>query len=332
MGKPDSPEPPDPRQTARAALDTSLATSKANAYMGANNAVGPYGSVKQVQTGSKQIRDPFTGKMINVPVFTQKTTLAGPQREMLRNQNQAGMRMGDMALDRLGSLGTRVPVADDAARRRIETALFDRMQPGMDRDRAAMEARLADQGLTLGSKAYGAAQDDFGRGVTDARLATIAQGGQEMERLQNMALQGRQQNMGEIMALLGKGSPSMPQVGGAGAQGMPTTDVAGLINNNFNAQNAQYQQQMGQYNNTMGGLFGLGAALLAPSDRRLKRDIVKVDKRGGLNLYEYRYVWDKPGTVHRGFMAQEVAKVLPQAVVRFGEWLGLDYAQLPEVV
>ena len=51
------------------------------------------------------------------------------------------------------------------------------------------------------------------------------------------------------------------------------------------AQQQQYGQQMGQWNNTMGGLCGLGGALLAPADRRLKRDIVKVGKRGGLNLY-----------------------------------------------
>ena len=37
------------------------------------------------------------------------------------------------------------------------------------------------------------------------------------------------------------------------------------------------------------------------------------------------------GTVRRGYMAQEVLRVLPRAVVRCGRWLALDYSQLPEV-
>jgi hypothetical protein len=48
-------------------------------------------------------------------------------------------------------------------------------------------------------------------------------------------------------------------------------------------------------------------------------------------VYEYRYVWDAPGTLRRGYMAQDVAKVVPEAVLRVGKWLALDYSKLPEV-
>lgn len=68
----------------------------------------------------------------------------------------------------------------------VQNALMERMQPGQDRDLARLEARLASQGLRLGSEAYQAAMDDYGRSVNDARLGAILAGGQEQSRLVNM--------------------------------------------------------------------------------------------------------------------------------------------------
>jgi hypothetical protein len=42
------------------------------------------------------------------------------------------------------------------------------------------------------------------------------------------------------------------------------------------------------------------------SDVRLKTDIQPIGKRGGHDWYAYRYLWDEPGTVRQGVMAQEV--------------------------
>ena len=69
----------------------------------------------------------------------------------------------------------------------------------------------------------------------------------------------------------------------------------------------------------------LMAAPLAASDRRLKTDIRRVGKTdGGLPLYAYRY---KAGGPHQlGVMAQDVAKVRPDAVGDIGGgFLGVDY-------
>jgi hypothetical protein len=71
-------------------------------------------------------------------------------------------------------------------RDKVEQALFDRMQPLMDRDLGQLEARLASQGLRIGSEAYGDAMDDRSRGVNDARLGAILNAGQEQTRLVNM--------------------------------------------------------------------------------------------------------------------------------------------------
>lgn len=71
-------------------------------------------------------------------------------------------------------------------RQRVEDALMDRMQPLLDRDREALEARLASQGLRYGAEAYQDAFGDFNRQTNDARLAAILNAGQEQSRLVNM--------------------------------------------------------------------------------------------------------------------------------------------------
>jgi hypothetical protein len=73
-----------------------------------------------------------------------------------------------------------------------------------------------------------------------------------------------------------------------------------------------------------GGGCGCGQA----SDIRLKRDIRQVGELdGGINLYRYRYLWSD--TIYVGVMAQEVAVVKPEAVLRGADgYLRVDYARL----
>jgi hypothetical protein len=68
---------------------------------------------------------------------------------------------------------------------------------------------------------------------------------------------------------------------------------------------------------------------LKPSDARLKRDIVLVGRLDdGLGLYRYRYLWSD--TVYVGVMAQEVALIHPDAVVRgsLDGYLRVNYSRL----
>ena len=65
------------------------------------------------------------------------------------------------------------------------------------------------------------------------------------------------------------------------------------------------------------------------SDVRLKRDIALVGRRDdGLGLYSYRYLWSD--TVYVGVMAQEVALIYPDAIVRgeLDDYLRVDYGRL----
>jgi hypothetical protein len=70
------------------------------------------------------------------------------------------------------------------------------------------------------------------------------------------------------------------------------------------------------------------AGLFLQSDIRLKRDIVAIGQRDdGLTLYRYRYLWSD--TEYVGVMAQEVALVRRDAVLRGDDgFLRVDYARL----
>ena len=81
---------------------------------------------------------------------------------------------------------------------------------------------------------------------------------------------------------------------------------------------------LGTVNRTVGGV----TSKLKLSDIRLKRDIVPVGRlANGLGLYRYRYLWSD--TAYVGVMAQEVALVRSDAVVRGADgYLRVDYDAL----
>lgn len=74
-----------------------------------------------------------------------------------------------------------------ADRQRVEDALFARMNPQLAQDRAALEQRLANQGLQPGSEAYNRAIDEANRSASDARYGAILNAGQEQYRLAGLA-------------------------------------------------------------------------------------------------------------------------------------------------
>jgi len=140
----------------------------------------------------------------------------------------------------------------------------------------------------------------------------------------------RNQPINEITALLSGGQVSQPNFVNTPGSQIPTTDVAGLINNNFSQQMQGYQQQSQNYNALMGGILGLGAGALRGgilSDRRAKDDIDRVGtvfaasdegERKSLPIYQYSYKDDPASTRHVGPMAQDVEKVTPKAVTTIG--------------
>jgi hypothetical protein len=82
----------------------------------------------------------------------------------------------------------------------------------------------------------------------------------------------------------------------------------------------------------LGGLAGGAASLIGLSDRRLKENITRVGKIADASLYAFNF----KGSPNRqlGFMAQEVSKRHPNAVIRGDKnrpWM-IDYTQLAKTL
>lgn len=319
MGKPKAPAPPDPRQTSQASTSTNVGTAIANTMMQNMGQVGPTGSLSYDQTGTHTWRDPYTGQSYDIPQFTATTTLS-PEMQRVHSGllNQAGSVVGNLSSEPMRSF-------DDYRAQSLE-ALMGRMNPMFDRDRASMETRLANQGIGMGARAYGSAQDDFSRGVNDARLGAIAASGDEQARMMQMDAARRAQPINEITALLSGSQVANPQFAVNRPSGIATTDVGGLINQNFQQRQGNYQSQMGNWQSGIGGLFGMGAAFL--SDERAKTDVRKVGETDdGLPIFTYRYKTGGPRQM--GVMAQDVQRKNPDAVVRRGDGLlAVDYGKV----
>lgn len=99
----------------------------------------------------------------------------------------------------------------DQAISAVEKATYDRaynqMQPEIQRQRAALETSLANQGIALGSDVYRKEMDRFERGIqnqlNDLSLGAVTAGRQEDSRLYNQALAGRGQAFDEAVQRYG---------------------------------------------------------------------------------------------------------------------------------
>jgi len=339
MGK-SAPKAPTPQAQAQAQLGTNVGTALANTLFSQTNQKTPYGSLSYAQTGSTKVKDPFTGKEFDIPQFTSTQTLSPQQQAILDAQQQGQQTLATAGANMAGKVANRNPFAFAANslkapstdfssdRFRVEDALMARMNPQIERDRAAMEARLANQGVRVGSDAYTRAQGDFGQQANDARYGAILNAGQEQSRLagldsqqfaNQMSLQGfndqralteRNQPLNELASLQSGAQITQPNFMASGGVQMPTTDVAGLMQQGYQNQMQAYQQKQ----SNLGGLLGLGAQLFSLSDERAKGKMKPVGTLKGHALYEYHYKGDPTRTKHIGVSAQEVERKRPDVV------------------
>jgi len=346
MGKksqPSQPTPPDPYATATAQAAADKETAITQGQLNQVNQVGPYGNLSYTQRGTTPE---------GTPQYTATTTLSPDGQRQLDLTNRAGITYGETAnnqLDQLSqllsqpldfdSLGS-APVANEETRQSVRDSTISRLQPTIDRDRAAMESSLASQGINLGSEAYEDATRQFDNRLNDMYLATDAQAGNEMARMYglesnvrdraiNELIQQRQLPLNETLALLSGTQVQSPQFVNTPQASLPSPPVAESIYNSYQGELNNYNQRSATASaNTQGlySLLGAGASAFAFSDRRLKENIVKVGQlASGLGIYLFRYVWGGP--VQLGLMSDEVRRVRPSAVVTVGGFDAVNYEE-----
>lgn len=323
MGKQKAPAPPDPKDTSAAQTGTSVATALANTLLQNVNQVGADGSsLTYNQTGKQSFNDPYTGKVYDIPTFTATQKLSDPAKAIFDTTQSAQGNMATAAKNLSGNVTGMLSEPWKADTSAIEGRIFDlgskTLDPKFARQRSDLQTQLSNQGIKLGSDAYTRALDEQGQTQSQAYNDLALRGrGQAFTELQAQ----RNQPLNELSALLSGSQVSMPNYNTNTPSAIPTTDNAGLINQNYRDKLAAWQQNQATSGGLLGGLFQLGGTLgsaaITASDRRMKEDIRKVGKTNdGQPIYKFRY--KSGGPIQMGLMAQDVEKKKPDAVKKIG--------------
>lgn len=141
------------------------------------------------------------------------------------------------------------------------------------------------------------------------------------QQLTSDSLLQRNQPYQEMLAYI-QGSPitSTPNAPQLPAYQMQAPNMGDLYGMQYNAQMNNYNQQMQNNQANMGGLFGVAGNVASAlpwatwfSDERIKEDIKEIGELpNGIKVYEFRYI-GRP-EVFTGFLAQQVEKIVPEAV------------------
>lgn len=172
--------------------------------------------------------------------------------------------------------------------------------------------------------------NDASAGEFDQSFTNASMGNEQRNAQFGEDSAARSMQLQELMALMGgTQGPQMPGTANASgsSQGIEPVDYMGAIQNQYGAQMGRYNNRVATANTTNGSMAALAAGLLAFSDRRLKRDILRIGSLpNGLTVYSFKYLWDD--TPRRGVMADEVRKVRSDAVHRIGDFDAVDYAAI----
>jgi len=278
MSKERNTAPPqiDPAATARAQSAANKETATTQAQLNMMNQYTPQGSLEYSQSGTWSD---------GTPKYAATQTLTPNQQRIADLGEQGSIGYGEAGNALLsnvkGMLSTPVdmaqfgaaPTYDENFRLQQRQNMVQRAQPDWDQQRTALETRLANQGIGIGSQAYNDEMQRYQRGYNDFLLGADLNAGNaaagEYGRMQtarqnqiNEAYLPRNQELNTLSALLSGSQVSSPQF-----VSTPQTQVAGVDTSaalGMNQQNALMQQQLAnsQSNAMMGGLSGLGGAAL----------------------------------------------------------------------
>jgi hypothetical protein len=201
---------------------------------------------------------------------------------------------------------------------------------------AQYEQNMVRQNATFG----GAGQIGSQRqAIADRQLAGMNQAIQQQGAAQVMNQLNAQQLQAN-QSLAGFGQQGLTGAQAAGANQMAAAMAPQDLYNKYSSvifgtpaasysPNFSGTQTINQAGETRGtqSQFGFNLGTLFGSDRRIKRDIKLVGKKGDYNLYSFRYLTSDTEWV--GVMAQEVMETKPEAVVLAANGYYLvDYSQL----
>ena len=340
---PSAPAAPDytgaAQQTAQGNLDMARTATAANRV----NQVTPYGNLDYSITGQDSYGN---------PTWTATTSLSDIGQQLLNNQNQASLGLGGTINAALGrtqemmgeGFNPNLPQVGINAGEQYQDAYMRRLAPQIEQGREALDVKLANQGIPVGSEAYRRAQMAQSQRENDLLLGATTQGFgtglQANQQAYNQAMTNYNMPLNTLSALRSGSQVQNPSFVNSSQQATTGgADILGATQMGYNAQLGDYNSQQAAQQNFNSGLMGLGGAgVMAFSDIRTKENITRIGTLpNGLPFYQFEYISkfkDHPlaghGT-HTGVMAQEVQALIPDAVVTLNDgYLAVDYGKIYE--
>lgn len=357
MGKSANTVPPtDPIAASNAQTSSNIATAAYNAQLNRYNQTGPTGAVTWTNSGTPQ-NPQWTQATTLTPqqqqIQAQKDYGNNATQALANNliQNSWGQLTGPASAQGLAGISSTVNGGNiDQARQQAQSAAYNSMTANLDPQYAQqgeqLQAQLANQGIVQGSQAYNNAMDNFqrqkaaayqqaqnsavsagndqanaqfGQGLSSAQLQNSANA-QQLNQL--FSLRGNTLN--EIQALNSGSQVAVPSANPSqGIEAAPTNVSGNIAASQQQKQNNANAQTASDNANTSALASIAAAALMAFSDRRVKKDIEATgDSYNGHKLYSFRYKGasdDSPKQT--GVMAQEVEKTNPEAVFKNSDGL-----------
>lgn len=254
---------PDPVATAQAQTAMNKETAIANANLNMVDQYTPEGTLKYSQVGTWSDGTPRYSV----------TQALSPENQALRAQEQAAdSQMNDISLRQIGKVGSILDKPVDLSNEATESRLFElgskRLDPVFAQRSQQLEQDLMNRGIRPGSEAYETMRRQFSESQNDAYNQLLLSGrGQAVQE----ALTERNQPLNEITALLNGQQIALPQYQNTPQSQIANTDYAGMVYDSarINQANAQAYNQAKQanYQAGLGGLFGLGSALIGGGAR-----------------------------------------------------------------
>jgi hypothetical protein len=246
MGKPAPAAPPAPdyKSAAQATAADNLAAARSATTANRVNSYTPYGSLTYSQ-------DPN-----NPDKWSQNVNLNQTGQQLLDQQNETSIGLGNLQNDATQRVATSVNGAipgaynPNQATNNASDLINARLAPQQHRDQAALDAQLANQGITPGSEAYKNAQDELGRTQNDAKQQAQLQGitlGQNQQAQQySQEMTNRNLPLNELNSIRTGSQVTNPTFQNAPQQ--QTTAGADYMG----AATGQNQYNMGLYNSQVG--------------------------------------------------------------------------------
>jgi hypothetical protein len=282
MSSPPAPPPPaDPVKTAEAQTKMNKETAVAQTGLNATDQVTPTGTLNYAQKGTWAD---------GTPHFEATQSLTPNQQAILSTGESNALKLGNVGgqqIDKISSILaqpvdlSKAPAAPtftgdtSAIEGRIGQLAHARLDPILAQKRAAVENKLANQGVTSGSEAWQHSMDQLGRDENDANNQLILGGrGQAFNELgttYGYNMQGHQQGVqdllterqtpiNEITALMSGSQVSKPSYVATPNTSIAPVDYGGMVANADQIAQKNYQAKLAQDNALMGGLFGLAGA------------------------------------------------------------------------